>query len=48
MRLLDRPCFGFKSDHKFCLSDELCYLQILREHHFDMERVERALRLYGL
>jgi len=30
------------------MGDKLAYLGILRERHFDMERVERALKLYRL
>src|SRR5467141_1932284 len=39
--------YKLQADHKLCLGDKPGYLQILREHHFDMERVERALQLYG-
>jgi hypothetical protein len=38
--------YKLQADHKLCLGDKLGYLQILREYHFDMERVERALRIY--
>lgn len=43
-------CHGYKlqADHKLCLGDKLGYIQILRVHHFDRARVERALALYGL
>ena len=43
-------CHGHKlqADHKLCLGDKLRYLQILRNHNFDMARIERALALYGL
>jgi HNH endonuclease len=43
-------CHGCKlqADHRLCLGDKLGYLEILRTHHFDLERVERALALYGL
>jgi hypothetical protein len=43
-------CHGCKlqADHKLCLGDKLGYLEILRRHGFKMERVERALALYGL
>jgi HNH endonuclease len=43
-------CHGYKlqADHKLCLGDKLGYREILRTHGFDMPRVERALRLYGL
>jgi len=43
-------CHGYKlqADHKLCIGDKLGYLQILRTHHFDLGRVERALALYGL
>jgi len=43
-------CHGYKlqADHKLCLGDKLGYLEILRAHNFDMVRIERALRLYGL
>jgi len=43
-------CHGYKlqADHKLCLGDKFGYLQILREHHFDIERVEWAMRLYGI
>jgi hypothetical protein len=30
------------------LGDKLGYLETLRTHNFDLERVERALTLYGL
>jgi hypothetical protein len=40
--------YKLQADHKLCLGAKLGYLQILREHHFDMERVARALKLYGL
>ncbi len=43
-------CHGYKlqADHKLCLGDKVGYLQILRTHHFDVARVERALAMYGL
>jgi len=43
-------CHGHKlqADHKLCMGDKLGYLEILRTHHFDLPRVERALALYGL
>ncbi|MFI5092020.1 MAG: HNH endonuclease [Candidatus Acidiferrales bacterium] len=43
-------CHGYKlqADHKLCLGDKLGYLEILRTHHFDLARAERALFLYGL
>jgi hypothetical protein len=43
-------CHGCKlqADHKLCLGDKLAYLEILRQHGFNMERVDRALALYGL
>jgi hypothetical protein len=43
-------CHGYKlqADHKLCVGDKLGYLEILRTHHFDIARVERALALYGL
>jgi len=43
-------CHGYKlrADHKLCLGDRLGYLEVLRIHHFDVARVERALVLYGL
>ncbi len=43
-------CHGYKlqADHKLCLGDKLGYLEILRTHHFDLARVERALALYGM
>ena len=43
-------CHGCKlqADHKLCLGDKLAYLEILRTHHFDLARVERALAVYGL
>jgi hypothetical protein len=40
--------YKLQAEHKLCLGDKLGYLQILREHHFDMERVERALALYRM
>ena len=43
-------CHGYKlqADHKLCLGDKLGYLAILRAHNFDLDRVERALAIYGL
>ena len=43
-------CHGYKleADHRLCLGDKLGYLEILRRHGFDLQRVERALALYGL
>jgi len=43
-------CHGYKlqADHKLCLGDRLGYLEILRNHHFDVARAERAFLLYGL
>jgi hypothetical protein len=43
-------CHGYKlqADHKLCLGDKLAYLEILRAHHFDIARVERALAMYRL
>jgi hypothetical protein len=43
-------CHGCKlqADHKLCLGDKLGYMEILRAHHFDLGRVERALSLYDL
>ena|SRR5947209_15792647 len=43
-------CHGYKlqADHKLCMGDKLGYLEILRTHHFDLVRVERALGFYGL
>jgi hypothetical protein len=43
-------CHGCKlqADHKLCLGDRLGYLEILRTHHFDLARAERALSLYTL
>ncbi len=43
-------CHGCKlqADHKLCLADKLGYLEILRRLGFNMERVDRALVLYGL
>ena len=43
-------CHGYKlqADHKLCMGDKLGYLEILRTHHFDLGRVERALAHYGL
>ena len=43
-------CHGCKlqADHKLCLGNKLGYLEILRIHHFDLLRVERALAIYGL
>lgn len=43
-------CHGYKlqADHKLCLGDRLGYLEVLRTHHFDVARAERALALYGL
>lgn len=45
-----RTCHGYKlqADHKLCLGDNLGYLEILRIHHFNLARVERALAVYGL
>ena len=43
-------CHGYKleADHKLCLGDRVGYLEVLRIHNFDLERVKRALDLYGL
>ena len=43
-------CHGYKlqADHKLCMGDKLSYLEILRTHHFDVARVERALALFGI
>jgi len=43
-------CHGYKlqADHKLCLGDKVGYCEILRTHHFDLGRVERALTVYGL
>jgi len=43
-------CHGYKlqADHKLCLGDKLGYLEILRAHNFGLDRVERALAIYGL
>jgi HNH endonuclease len=43
-------CHGYKleADHKLCLGDRLGYFEILREHSFDLDRAERALKLYGI
>ena len=43
-------CHGYKlqADHRLCLGDRLGYFEILRLHHFDIARAERALLLYGL
>ena len=43
-------CHGYKlqADHKLCLGNKLGYLEILRAHNFDLDRVERALAIYGL
>ena len=43
-------CHGYKlqADHKLCLGDKLAYLEILRIHHFELVRVERALALFSL
>jgi HNH endonuclease len=43
-------CHGYKlqADHKLCLGDRLGYFDILRTHHFDVARAERALALYEL
>lgn len=43
-------CHGYKldADHKLCMGDRLGYLEILRMHSFDLQRVERALALYGM
>jgi hypothetical protein len=30
------------------LGDKLGYLDILRAHHFDLARIQRALAVYGL
>ncbi len=40
--------FKLQADHKLCMGDKLGYLEILRERHFDMERVKGALKLYRL
>lgn len=43
-------CHGSKlqADHKLCLGDRVGYIDILRVHGFEMERIEKALALYGL
>src|SRR5690348_4226515 len=43
-------CHGYKlqADHRLCLGDRLGYLELLRMHHFDVERIERALVLFTL
>ena len=43
-------CHGYKlqADHKLCLGDRLGYFEVLRIHHFDVARAERALTLFGL
>jgi hypothetical protein len=43
-------CHGYKlqADHRLCLGDRLGYFEILRANHFDVERAERALALFGL
>jgi hypothetical protein len=43
-------CHGYKlqADHRLCLGDRLGYVEILRTHHFDVARAERALLLYRL
>jgi hypothetical protein len=43
-------CHGYKlqADHKLCMGDRLGYLEILRTHHFDLGRAERALAFYGI
>ena len=43
-------CHGYKlqADHKLCMGDRLGYLEVLRTHHFDVVRAERALALFGL
>jgi len=45
-----RTCHGCKlqADHKLCMGDKLGYLEILRTHHFDPVRIQRALSLYGV
>jgi hypothetical protein len=43
-------CHGYKlqADHKLGLGDRLSYLEVLRTHHFDVERAERTVASYGL
>jgi len=43
-------CHGYKlqADHKLCMGDKLSYLDILRACHFDLDRIHRALAVYGL
>lgn len=50
LQCLCGTCHGYKlqADHKLCLGDRLGYLEILRTHHFDLARVERALALYRI
>lgn len=50
LQCLCASCHGYKlqADHKLCLGDKLGYLGILQAHNFDLQRVERALRLYQL
>jgi hypothetical protein len=39
---------SFRQTTSCALGDKLGYLEILRTHHFDVARAERALALFGL
>ncbi len=50
LQCICETCHGYKlqANHRLCLGDKLGYLEILRNHHFDVEVAERALALVGL
>lgn len=47
---LDAQCHGIKTsaDRHLCKGDRLSFLQVLRENQWPMERVEEALKFYGM
>jgi len=49
-RSMEKPasCHAVSFQSSLIHTRLLDYLQILREHHFDMEGVQQALKLYGL
>ena len=47
LRILPRLA-NFRLTTSYAMGDKLGYLEILRTHHFDLARVERALAIYSL
>lgn len=47
---LDSSCHGTKTsaDRHLCRGDKLRFLQVLRENGWEMQRVEAALKYYGM